>query len=357
MRDRLTRIDGLRGLAIIGVIAVHATGFGAGQFGVQLFFLISGFILTYVASKDIFYPTSFFIKRFFRLAPLYYITLIICYLIGFNNQLEESVPIKALDISNLVWHISFLHGLHPDYLRSIIGIYWSLTPEVVFYLFFPLLFLLSGKSLVKCLVAALLLAPFAAPLGRLIFGNTAAVGLWIPKSPIVNMYLFIFGMLVYKYPDFFKKNVWKYIAFIAAALFLMCATGYGIRVANNISRVFFVNYNYGYVLLSFPFLVYSDYFLVKIIFNNSLTSLIGKISYSAFLLHGIVIAAIKNIFPIRIPLMIEFTLIMIITVLVCYLSYIYIEQPMIGLGSKIVKILDEKRISKTLVGKEFPAEI
>lgn len=353
MYDRLIRIDGLRGLAIIGVIAVHSVGFGVGQFGVQLFFLISGFILTYVASKGIFFPTNFFIKRFFRLAPLFYTVLIICYLIGFNNLLEDDVPMQTLDTANLVWHMSFLHGLHPDYLRSIISIFWSLTPEVVFYLFFPLLFLLSGKNLVKCLVVALIVAPFAAPIARLIFGDTGTVVIWISKSPIVNMYLFVFGMLVYKYPDFFKKNAWKYIAFVAAALFLMNEIGHGIRVANNISRVFFVNYNYGYVLLSFPFLVYSDVFLAKIIFDNPLITLIGKISYSAFLLHSLAIVAVKNNSFIHVPLMIEFALTMIITIFICYLSYTYIEQPMIGLGNRIVKILNEKRLSKTLVRKEF----
>lgn len=86
---KLDYIDALRGLAILGVIMVHTNQYGRsigpnifakitamGERGVQLFYLASAFTLFLSfknrSRKEIFPIRNFFIRRFFRIAPMYY---------------------------------------------------------------------------------------------------------------------------------------------------------------------------------------------------------------------------------------------------------------------------------------------
>src|SRR5436305_3617009 len=84
---RLAFLDALRGVAALAVVAAHiqahladpvgdiapARYFSAGQFGVTLFFLVSGFVIPMTLERGS--PRSFWIKRVCRLYPLYWASL------------------------------------------------------------------------------------------------------------------------------------------------------------------------------------------------------------------------------------------------------------------------------------------
>lgn len=153
---QLRYIDALRGIAILGVFIVHTCGrYDAetlsiagslvrhGARGVQLFFLVSAFtmFLSYQnrAEPDTHLKKHFFIRRFFRIAPLYYIA-IVYYLIqdGFGPRywLGDAQEISTL---NVLSNISFLHWVNPYWMTSLVPGGWSISIEVTFYLLVPYL--------------------------------------------------------------------------------------------------------------------------------------------------------------------------------------------------------------------------
>lgn len=134
--QRLVFFDIARFFAIFGVIAVHvgqnslpSLFFGDlhnfGRFGVQLFFIISGatVYLTYTkAIKTSNYLLIFYIKRFFRIIPLFVIMAIIYFFLDNKPILNSILP----------WS-----GINPSAYNNIEG-GWSIWNELYFYLLFPL---------------------------------------------------------------------------------------------------------------------------------------------------------------------------------------------------------------------------
>jgi peptidoglycan/LPS O-acetylase OafA/YrhL len=163
---RLDWIDALRGLAILSVIAVHsAYGFPAvgrafikfastGRFGVDLFFVISGFVLYHVyrrlATRSERPRRIFLFRRWARLAPVYYLG-VLAY--GCLHLPPHSDPANARDVS---LNLLFLNGWIPLLARSVVPGGWSISAEAAFALLFvaivPLLSS-SRRTFLACVLA------------------------------------------------------------------------------------------------------------------------------------------------------------------------------------------------------------
>lgn len=166
--EHRTQLDGLRCLAVMLVFVFHAycnrigylpIGEGLnfvfiGSLGVQIFFVISGFLITrqlLMSDTGNFVQDlrTFYIRRILRIFPLYYATLIV---LTFTHQLSEPI-----------WFYTFLFNY-----RAFQGdsggpasVYWSLCIEEQFYLFIPFLLLTTPKRWRLHLLAAVLLLFFA----------------------------------------------------------------------------------------------------------------------------------------------------------------------------------------------------
>lgn len=145
-------VDALRGWAIIGVMLVHFTGkFGVpfdileplaqqGARGVQLFFIASSFTLTtsFIARKeDENALKSYFIRRFFRIAPLYYVAAGLWYYID-KGSISHFSP-SGVDINDIFLNLAFLHGWHYTTINALVPGGWSIAVEMNFYLILPIL--------------------------------------------------------------------------------------------------------------------------------------------------------------------------------------------------------------------------
>ncbi len=130
--NRVDWLDALRGWAVLGVVmvhsgqAAHSTGItqqisAVGQYGVQLFFLISAITIsiTYEAhiakfGKSFRAQFSWFLKRFFRIAPLYYIAIIFYAFEGYAMYLyshNKYGKVPDLSISLQIYYL-FTRGYH-----------------------------------------------------------------------------------------------------------------------------------------------------------------------------------------------------------------------------------------------------
>ncbi len=140
-QTRMPLLDGLRGLAILCVLVEHFGGvlavpFDFGYFGVDLFFVLSGFLITGVILRMSNGPMMerfvvFFCRRSIRIAPPYYLTLLALWLFNYQNTRDHIFP-----LATYTWNYNCRNG-GPFYL-------WSLSLEEQFYLIWP--FLIWGLS-------------------------------------------------------------------------------------------------------------------------------------------------------------------------------------------------------------------
>ncbi|OGU60062.1 MAG: hypothetical protein A2X64_07655 [Ignavibacteria bacterium GWF2_33_9] len=359
MYNRLNRIDGLRAIAILGVIAIHCgliknNPYNSifvehlihhGKLGVQLFFLISGFILCYVADNSHFTKTTFFLKRFFRLAPIYYLILLICFLIGFNENLGNEYRIRPLNLDNLAIHLTFLHGLFPSYLRSIFSVCWSLTPEVIFYFIFPFLYKLDSKKLLVLFIISAILSKHSLFISNLLFDkDPISIETWARCSPVGNMFLFIFGILVYKNEKFFKNIKIQIFSFLCLIIFLIPSLNNSNFFITKILNYLFFDLYFSLILISFPFLIYNSSKILSLLLDNRIISFLGKISYSAFFIHFAIIQTFI-FYNIKFNYSIGLITVLSLTVIISYLTYNFIEKPGIKLGNYLIKNYNNKIIN------------
>ncbi len=179
-------LDGLRGLAILLVLLIHVASpllpvglmkyANSGWTGVDLFFVLSGFLITgilYDAKGTPHYFRNFYMRRVLRILPLYYGMLLLA-LVVLPLAVSLAAEYRELWADQLwLWlHASnFLiirNGLRP--LPYNLSPLWSLAVEEQFYLFWPLLvFLLSRRSLLKT-CAGVMLAVLALRVGLFLRG-------------------------------------------------------------------------------------------------------------------------------------------------------------------------------------------
>jgi peptidoglycan/LPS O-acetylase OafA/YrhL len=145
---RLGFLDALRGLAILGVIGLHASLavgrfpgsglFKLGEYGVQLFFIISGFTITLAFKgrlKAVSRPNlDFFIRRFLRLAPMFWTGILIY---SFLPGREPTNPAISVGWPHYLATLFFVHGWHRETLNSVVPGGWSIAVEATFYLCVP----------------------------------------------------------------------------------------------------------------------------------------------------------------------------------------------------------------------------
>jgi peptidoglycan/LPS O-acetylase OafA/YrhL len=152
---KLKFVDALRGYAILGVVLVHTAQFGKplasttlnllfekGAMGVQLFFIASAFTLFRSfdsrVAKEKFAVINFFIRRFFRIAPLFYIAIV--YFLFQNSISNRNVFTPGLaNWVDIFCNFIFVNGFTPYGIQSIVPGGWSITVEVVFYAMLPFL--------------------------------------------------------------------------------------------------------------------------------------------------------------------------------------------------------------------------
>jgi peptidoglycan/LPS O-acetylase OafA/YrhL len=143
-----------------------------GQHGVQIFFAVSGFLITSVSLRrwgtlcDI--PVrDFYLMRFARIAPLLLLLLIVLSVLHFVGLKNFVISAKTGGLQRalfaaLTFHVNVLEASR-GYLPGSWDILWSLSVEEMFYLFFPIIgrFVGSGKLLIMLLISFVLAGPFA----------------------------------------------------------------------------------------------------------------------------------------------------------------------------------------------------
>ena len=147
-RATLLNVQTLRALAAFMVVCVHIQALAlmagapakvteAGNAGVDLFFVISGFIMVFTTGRKPMGPAAFFGARLRRIAPLYWsVTLAVFLVARLAPSLVQNTP---TDLGRLLASILFLPDLRPDgTMRPVVFVGWTLNFEMAFYVLFAL---------------------------------------------------------------------------------------------------------------------------------------------------------------------------------------------------------------------------
>lgn len=179
-RGRISGLDQARSFAIIAVVAVHlsfqfphlphwaAVLARMGQYGVQLFFVISAvtIFMTLDADRARYEAAShvtarFYIKRFFRIAPLYYVAILAYGVMSwytYNFQADHASILGPHDLSDVVLNLLFVHAVSASAINNVVPGGWSIGVEMLFYAIAPAIFFCAtSRARLLALTAGLLL--------------------------------------------------------------------------------------------------------------------------------------------------------------------------------------------------------
>lgn len=353
MNNRLEEIDGLRALAVLGVTWAHCWMFfdnldliiykipinrllSFGGVGVNLFFVISGFCMTMTFTRN--YQNlnltnikDFVVKRFLRIAPVYYIALVV-------YTIDYYIKTDAVPIVSLFTHFAFIQTIFD---LNIIGAhFWSLATEWHFYMFLPLIFIF-GFNRNRIFISTSILIILCI-ISRLIhWGYLLDSPLSIEHSDFIYLRFVEFGWGIfvyllfekrYKLPLFLNGNFGVIMAlFIAFMGRFLSST----PIINRVNEYGFVVKSLAEPIMTFGFaLLVLNVITTKNLFSRFLCTkaiqFIGKISYSFYLWHWLVCSyicflAIKLVSINNFALEISFIFSVLITSLISNYSYTFIE--------------------------------
>ncbi|RZM86182.1 MULTISPECIES: acyltransferase [unclassified Escherichia] len=360
--NKLDSIQVLRGIAVLLVIAFHfrvyLNGvyaqkdlgdimFRIGEVGVDIFFVISGFIITYSSiNKDRNKPLEFAIKRFFRLYPVYFIVLTLVISLNYETIYTISQIIKSYMLIPIDYNF-----IGPWSGYSIIIPAWTLTYEIWFYTVFCVSLCISHKY--RTIIASSILITicmlsqvyfhgnvFLNPIAQPPFGDGIIRNLVFVSNPI--SYDFILGMVVAEayinVPfDFLDKMpVIQFLNITALfALLLLCLglkTGPGIVAWGG----------YSFMIVA-PLVLISK---CRNVYCNKALTYVGEISYSLYINHMVVYTlAVVYLKPYGILDSKGFGVFLALvcaTFIVSIISYNFIEKPFVAIGHAIARKIQNK---------------
>ncbi|QKQ72098.1 acyltransferase [Nostoc sp. TCL240-02] len=358
---KISTINGLRGISCLWVIISHC-GIWGGYKGynpnpkvaVDIFMMISGFLMMYtteiVHTKQSFENKknwiNFYIRRFFRLSPAYYVELIVAllladYFVRYYHELGSlnhniwlaNIPAN-FSMQNIILHITYIFGLQPKNAFSTMLPDWSLGLEMQFYLIFPPIFLFFKKANLNKLVIFLIATIFISILSK----QYIIPYFTEPSLIFYQLPIFLIGIFIYC-GTCDMSNRKRIISLILALL--LCS--YSIIIKDHRDD-FYLLIAAILLAISFSNSVFSH--KLNNLFDNIFFTILSDLSYSAYLFHGFFLSIIgayieRNLYPLGYTsnqcVMMIIIAVIPLTYVTSYLSYKYIELPGIALGKALIK--------------------
>ncbi len=347
-KTHIPALDGLRGIAILLVILFHTFHFMLGWCGVDLFFVLSGFLITgslLETKHEPHYFKNFWIKRVLRIFPLYYLVLLLI-LVPKDVFDVDTVSYSSWSYWFYIQNWLYVYtGLFPDG-KATLNHFWSLAIEEQFYFFFPFIVKYTPK---KNFIAVLLLFIAIAIGFRYYYFAVNNIGYYVATTSRLDA-LGIGAMLAYlvrEYKYLLEKYV--HIVFYSALSYIIFA--FVINPDLHFSNPFIATL--GLTAFAFLFaciLIFSISNFknnsISFIFSHKYLKFIGKIAYGLYIFHWILYVFIKpplekiifeNIHLVIVSKVITSSIIFIISVLLAHLSYHYFEKRIMGLKKVFIK--------------------
>ncbi len=275
--DYVRSIQVFRAVAATMVVLFHASNgaFAVGAAGVDVFFVISGFIMGSIGIHET--ARSFALRRLVRIVPLYWtVTLSIC-LASLLPDMFSSFSFDAVRLLKSLFFIPYFNEHHQPWPLLVAG--WTLNDEMIFYVVFAL-GLAAGHPVV--LTASVLTLAWLA--GLVVPHRSAILGAWTDQIVLE----FAFGLLL-------SRAKWPSTVLLGPALLIAGIAGLSFSTsATNIPDARLLTWGVPALLLVAGGVVMERHGHWP---RMRALERIGDASYSIYLLHGIVIAAVHKYGP------------------------------------------------------------
>jgi hypothetical protein len=295
------QIDGLRFYAVVSVLIGHWIAWDAYNpivkntpwgHGVILFFVLSGFLITNILlnQKEAIENKqttiagalkTFYIRRFFRIFPIYYFLIFFLYYINYPKTREI-----------FLWLLTYTSNIYQGITNEYVGHFnhfWSLAVEEQFYIFWPLLIFIVPKKHLMSFFTSIIIISFLSRMWCLIdrpedwmLGAYFTPNLLLPLVLGAILALIKQKNIVFYY-NFFKP-VYGYVALIIYAFLFYYFT----YIKNNLTfHALFDEYLFSIVSALFVAVASVNGFsgISEFLLTNKFSNHIGKISYGVYLIH------------------------------------------------------------------------
>jgi peptidoglycan/LPS O-acetylase OafA/YrhL len=342
----MKQLDGLRALAVLAVLWTHYLpqeywlfGIYWGGVGVRLFFALSGFLITGILLRSRQYITQgkqcslvairqFYIRRFLRIFPLYYVTLALVAVMAMPSVRET-----------IAWHIAYLSNVYfalQGRFHEPFGHLWSLAVEEQFYLLWPWIILfLPEKLLLPTIITIIGIAPLFRFISTIFGVNQVAV--WV-LTPSVCDTLCLGALLAYlnSHEDELRISKQKVLySFFLTGLFITIVLPIlpGLN-AHNLVVSTLEDTGRGLIFTCLVAAAANGFrsFVGKMLESEPVVYL-GKISYGIYLLHAFMPKIVYRIFDYfglsgyKLPLTIAFFS-TVATIVAATITWQVLERPM-----------------------------
>lgn len=298
---------------------------GQGWMGVNLFLLISGFLihLIYLRNRENFSVPAFFGRRFFRIYPAYLLCVLVCFFLTPQGH--------ASGFKDLLYHLFFLHNLNDNTIFSINLSYWSIALEVQLYLLYPL-YIMFFKHSGGQKIWIMLVIPYVLMMLVLCYSSFRSMA----YSANVFCYAFVWAGGAWMAAAYHKgEKIFKYPFTLAFLFYLLFA----------LSRCYFFSAFFMQIPATLACMAFFEWLIHlpsgKYKSASVFLSFTGSISYSIYLIH---LPMLQQILPWFTGIMPGswigkaggLGMSMILVYSLAWLIYKLVEQPGIALGRKLM---------------------
>jgi peptidoglycan/LPS O-acetylase OafA/YrhL len=311
----------------IGVAEWMSAFVRAGGFGVDLFFVLSSFLITSLLIREMkehgtISVRKFYLRRILRIWPLYYAFLALAIFVfphlGLKGESIEPKFIPAFMLFFGNWAVTWW-----GYPTSAIALLWSLSIEEQFYLVWPVLLKLLGKeSILKVSIACVLIALVTRIF--LVYLEVKHPGFWCNSFARLDTIGAggILAVLFERNKEMFRFAKWQYLLAIFAATLLLgaCARFWVFDGTSSILGYLIVALAASVVLIAFLFLRFPQVFVF-----------LGRISFGLYVYHIFVIHLVNHFVNSQ-PL--QLVLAFVVTIMFSAASYFFFEQHWLKLKQK-----------------------
>ncbi|MFK3780596.1 acyltransferase family protein [Agrobacterium sp. NPDC089420] len=347
---RLICVDSIRGVAAITVIYFHVSEvayrngltsnsyeyylflflteyFDIGKIAVVMFFAVSGFVIPFSLLKANMAPLrDFAVSRFFRLYPAYWGSMILAL------ALIPLVRGDMFTLTQILANITMLQQFLGQ--ENILGVYWTLQIEMLFYLASALMFHLRLLHKPEGAVGAVMFFLFctiAMAAGRY------AMGIKLPVAIPLGLTVMFWGLL-WRHGADAKACTHLRRLVAATSLLVVLAVPLVSLLSYNVDMGFGETW-YRYTIAYYAGMALFVLFTTKLRITHPAFVWLGTISYSVYLLGPVAQPIVEHLLPYRrlapYPVHVIVVLTAIVTVIMAYLSHRFIELPSQKFGKKL----------------------
>jgi peptidoglycan/LPS O-acetylase OafA/YrhL len=304
---RISSLDGIRGIAVLLVAAFHFGLLPFGWVGVQVFFVLSGYLITAILVREREYPLGFYLKRFYwrralRIFPLYYTFVGVCavlFLLFRKRSLLVFIPLLTYTYN---WVKCATHA----YNDCLVDHLWSLAVEEQYYLVWPVIvYFLPTSALRALVVAMLIMAPALRVLAAFVMPGSEP-GIFQYYATVAQLDAFAAGAAVAVFSFTRLKDAraafWVWMAVLCAAGAIQwMSTGAQSDSAALGFPIFMpakLQFAWGYTLIdvacALAILACVRGFPVARVLEHSLLTRLGEVSYGFYVFHLPILTVIRG---------------------------------------------------------------